>query len=234
MWRARHFTNFLSEECMLWKQRSVVDSGTELPISDRAVSESPQPGMQQICRGRAEAPQAFWAGAPACSPWVTILQPFPWTVPSPQPQHNRVKEDLLELMLLQNAQMHQLLLSQLVADALNPGPEWPSPQVHTHSHEEQMEEEMEMQEQEPLVFHHHYLPCPVTSLDPMPLWPASFLPVPPHQPPWQGTPRIRHQPGASRQGEVRDVPPPPPPSATGTVGADVPPASDYYDADSLP
>lgn len=37
--------------------------------------------------------------------------------------------DLLELMMLQNAQMHQLLLGQLVADALNPGPEWPSPQV---------------------------------------------------------------------------------------------------------
>lgn len=37
--------------------------------------------------------------------------------------------DLLELMLLQNAQMHQLLLSQLVAGALNPGPEWPRPQV---------------------------------------------------------------------------------------------------------
>lgn len=31
--------------------------------------------------------------------------------------------------MLQNAQMHQLLLGQLVADALNPGPEWPSPQV---------------------------------------------------------------------------------------------------------
>lgn len=37
--------------------------------------------------------------------------------------------DLLELMMLQSAQMHQLLLGQLVADALNPGPEWPSPQV---------------------------------------------------------------------------------------------------------
>lgn len=37
--------------------------------------------------------------------------------------------DLLELMMLQNAQMHQLLLSQLVADALSPGPEWPRPQV---------------------------------------------------------------------------------------------------------
>ena len=109
-----------------------------------------------------------------------------------------------------------------------------NPQVHTDSHEEQMEEEMEMQEQEPLVYHHHYLPCPVTPLGPMSLWPASFLPVPPHQPPWQGEPRIQHQPPASRQEEVRDVPPPPPPSATGTVGADVPPASDYYDAESLP
>ncbi|NP_083621.1 proline-rich protein 29 [Mus musculus] len=179
-----------------------------------------------------------WSGVPTQStapmPWVTILQPFPWTVPSSQPQHNRVKEDLLELMMLQNAQMHQLLLGQLVADALNPGPEWPSPPVHTDSHEEQMEEEMEMQEQEPLVYHHHYLPCPVTPLGPMSLWPASFLPVPPHQPPWQGEPRIQHQPPASRQEEVRDVPPPPPPSATGTVGADVPPASDYYDAESLP
>ncbi|XP_063126233.1 proline-rich protein 29 isoform X5 [Rattus norvegicus] len=117
-----------------------------------------------------------WSGAPtqstAPTPWVTILQPLPWTVASPQTQHNRVKEDLLELMMLQNAQMHQLLLSQLVADALSPGPEWPRP-----------------------------------------------------QPPWQGAPRIQHQPPASRQGEVRDVPPPPPPSATGTVGADVPPAS---------
>lgn len=107
-------------------------------------------------------------------------------------------------------------------------------QVHTDSLEEQVEEEMEMGEQEPLVFHHHYLPCPVTSLSPMSLWPSFFLSVPPHQPPWQGAPRIQHQPPASRQGEVRDVPPPPPPSATGTVGADVPPASDYYDADSLP
>lgn len=32
-------------------------------------------------------------------------------------------------MLLQNAQMHQLLLTQLVAGALNPGPEWAGPEV---------------------------------------------------------------------------------------------------------
>lgn len=37
--------------------------------------------------------------------------------------------DLLELMMLQNAQLQQLLLSQMVAGALNPGTGGPSPQV---------------------------------------------------------------------------------------------------------
>lgn len=37
--------------------------------------------------------------------------------------------DLLELMMLQNAQTHQLLLSRLVAGALSAAPEWPRPQV---------------------------------------------------------------------------------------------------------
>lgn len=77
-----------------------------------------------------------------------------------------------------------------------------NPQVHTDSHEEQAEAEMEMQEQEPLVFHHHYLPCSVTSLSPMSLCPSSSLSLPPHQPPWLGAPGIQHQPPASRQGEV--------------------------------
>uniref|UniRef100_A0A8C6RJ33 Proline rich 29 n=1 Tax=Nannospalax galili TaxID=1026970 RepID=A0A8C6RJ33_NANGA len=80
------------------------------------------------------ASQASWSGSGAPSqstatmPWVTILQPLPWAVPSLPPQPSRVKEDLLELMMLQNAQMHQLLLSRMVAGALNPWPEWPSPQ----------------------------------------------------------------------------------------------------------
>ncbi|XP_012922469.1 proline-rich protein 29 isoform X2 [Heterocephalus glaber] len=56
----------------------------------------------------------------APTPSVTILQPLPWAVSASPPQPGRVKEDLLELMSLQNAQMHQLLLSRLVARALNP------------------------------------------------------------------------------------------------------------------
>ncbi|XP_064350855.1 proline-rich protein 29-like [Camelus dromedarius] len=132
-------------------------------------------------------------------PWVTILQPLPWAIPPPSPQTSRVKEGLLELMLLQNAHMHQLLPTAQVAAALDPWPAWPRPQVYLEGQqeeweeEEEEEEEMRAQEEGPLVFHHHYLPCP-----------------------------------------MRAVPPPPPPSATETVGADVPPASDYYDAESLP
>ncbi|XP_053424724.1 proline-rich protein 29 isoform X4 [Nycticebus coucang] len=73
-----------------------------------------------------------WGRSPPQSasptPWVTVLQSPAWAVPPAPPQPGRVKEDLLELMLLQNAQMHQLLLSRLVAGALNFWPVPPSPQ----------------------------------------------------------------------------------------------------------
>uniref|UniRef100_A0A9L0T0N7 Proline rich 29 n=1 Tax=Equus caballus TaxID=9796 RepID=A0A9L0T0N7_HORSE len=169
-------------------------------------------------------------------PWVTVLQPVPWAVPPPPPQPGRVKEDLLELMMLQNAQMHQLLLSRLVAAALNPGPALPHPQVYLEGHQEEYEEEEEMrvQEEGPVVFHHHYLPCPRPLLGPLLPWPGSFLFPPPHQSHLQDTAKIEHHPPASRKRGTRLVPPPPPPSATGTVGADVLPDSDYYDAESLP
>ncbi|XP_011287728.3 proline-rich protein 29 isoform X2 [Felis catus] len=190
---------------------------------------------------------------PAFEPWVTVLQPLAWAAPPPPPQPGRVKEDLLELMLLQNAQMHQLLLSRLVAAALHPGPAppHPHPQVYLEGQQEEYEEEEEKQVQEegPLVFHHHYLPCPMPSPGPLLPWPVPFLSPPPHQPYLQDTSRIQHHPPASGRRGSRAIPPPPPPSATGTVGADVPPASvrqegsqgegavlspDYYDAESLP
>ncbi|XP_004432968.1 PREDICTED: proline-rich protein 29 [Ceratotherium simum simum] len=172
----------------------------------------------------------------ASTPWVTVLQPLPWAVPPPPPQPGRVKEDLLELMMLQNAQMHQLLLSHLVAAALNPRPVSPHPQVYLEGQQEEYEEEEEMEAQEegPVVFHHHYLPCPRPTLGaPLP-WPGPFLSPPPHQPHLQDTARIQHRTPASRKRGARAVPPPPPASATGTLGVDVPPASDHYDAESLP
>ncbi|KAM4844593.1 proline-rich protein 29 isoform 2-T2 [Thomomys bottae] len=142
--------------------------------------------------------------------------------------------DLLELMMLQNAQMHQLLLSRMVSEALSPGPDLAGPQVYLGGQYEEREEQLDTREEGPLVFHHHYLPSFLSPLNPPSPWPAPSLPPPPSHLHRQDAPRIRHLPPASGQRRVRDVPPPPPPSATETVGADVPPASDYYDAESLP
>ncbi|XP_062937494.1 proline-rich protein 29 isoform X2 [Cynocephalus volans] len=173
-----------------------------------------------------------WGGS---APDTAAPTPLPWAVPPPPPPPGRVKADLLELMLLQNAQMQQLLLSRLVAGTLNSGPNSPRPQIYLESQQEESEEEEEMQAQEegPLVFHHHYLPFPLPSLGPLLPWPAVFLPPPACQPHLQDVTRIQHCPPASRKSGGRAVPPPPPLSATGTVGADVPPASDYYDVESL-
>ncbi|XP_074199587.1 proline-rich protein 29 [Camelus bactrianus] len=182
------------------------------------------------------------AQSAALTPWVTILQPLPWAIPPPSPQTSPVKEGLLELMLLQNAHMHQLLPTAQVAAALDPWPAWPRPQVYLEGQqeewkeeeEEEEEEEMRAQEEGPLVFHHHYLPCPMPALGALLPWPAPLISSPLHQPHLQDTARVQHRPPASGKRQMRAVPPPPPPSATETVGADVPPASDYYDAESLP
>ncbi|XP_035889396.1 proline-rich protein 29 isoform X2 [Phyllostomus discolor] len=162
-------------------------------------------------------------------PWAPVLQPLPWAVPPSPPQPSRVKEDLLELMMLQNAQMNQLLLSRLVAAALNPWPAASGAQVYLEGPTEEGEEEEELEALEagPLVLHHHYLPWLMPALGP-------FLPPPQPQPQLQDASGIQQLSLASGKRRVRAVPPPPPPSATGTVGADVPPASDYYDAESLP
>ncbi|XP_072795512.1 proline-rich protein 29 isoform X1 [Vicugna pacos] len=175
----------------------------------------------------------------ALTPWVTMLQPLPWAIPPLSPQKSRVKEGLLELMLLQNAHMHQLLLTGQVTAALNPWPAWPRPQVYLEDQqeeceEEEEEEEMRVHEEGPLVFHHHYLPCPMPDLVALLPWPAPLISSPLHQSYLQDTARVQHRPPASGKTRMRAVPPPPPPSATETVGADVPPASDYYDAESLP
>ncbi|KAM9746922.1 uncharacterized protein ACBT57_010720 [Dama dama] len=62
----------------------------------------------------------------------------------------------------------------------------------------------------PLVFHHHYPPCPMPALGPLLPWPGTLPPLP------FTNPACRIQ---------LAMPPSPPTCATGTVGADVPPAS---------
>ncbi|XP_054989645.1 proline-rich protein 29 isoform X2 [Sorex araneus] len=88
-----------------------------------------RPGLPRQPRDTGETMASWAAGAAAQqqaapTPWVTIVQPQSWPTVPPDPQPGRVKEDLLELMMLQNAQMQQLLFSRLVAAALQPcGPQ---------------------------------------------------------------------------------------------------------------
>ncbi|KAI1887232.1 hypothetical protein AGOR_G00187740 [Albula goreensis] len=152
-----------------------------------------------------------------------ILQQLPLAVspvaPAIRPGH--VKEDLTELMMIQNAQMHQVIMNNMTMTALcafgySQMPEAP----------EAVKYPMIMEDEEPEVYHHHYLP---------PLFPsyAPWAPPPqPHPHPalvYQGPVEL-HDPAPSSLRIRRAVPPPPPPSATRTVGADVPPAAEYYDA----
>ncbi|NXK40216.1 PRR29 protein, partial [Piprites chloris] len=118
--------------------------------------------------------------------------------------------DLIELMMIQNSQMHQVVMNSLAVSALTSFGFGPAPATaQALAVPLQTEEE---EEEEAVVFHHHYIPYPGPVL------------LPPGQDPERG-----RAPVAVRYlgplAEDSAVPPPPPPSATGTVGPNVPPAS---------
>ncbi|XP_050768018.1 proline-rich protein 29 [Gymnogyps californianus] len=147
---------------------------------------------------------------------VMILQQLPGTVaalaPAAGPPH--VRGDLIELMMIQNSQMHQVVMNSLAVSALTSFGFGPSPAAA-----QVMAVPLETgEEEEAVVFHHHYVPYP---------GPAPILawPVPAQD---QGPAAVRYL-GTGSLAEDGEVAPPPPPSATGTVGANVPPASEYYD-----
>ncbi|NXC40582.1 PRR29 protein, partial [Penelope pileata] len=151
-------------------------------------------------------------GAVPVSPQpVTILQQLPRTTAHPAgPPHPW--GDLIELMMIQNSQMHQAVMSSLAVSALVSFGFRPSPA--TAQTPAVPLEPGEEEEEEAMVFHHHYVPYPGSA--PILAWPLSAQ-VP-------GSAAVRHLGTAAGDGEVA-VPPPPPPSATGTVGANVPPSS---------
>ncbi|XP_032566917.1 proline-rich protein 29 [Chiroxiphia lanceolata] len=149
---------------------------------------------------------------------VMILQqlPGPGAVLAPPAGPPPVRGDLIELMMIQNSQMHQVLMNSLAVSALTSFGFGPSPAT-AQALAMPLQTEEEEEEEEAVVFHHHYIPYP----GPVPILP------------WLDPERDRG-PGAVRflgslaEDEVSVVPPPPPPSATGTVGPNVPPASEYY------
>ncbi|XP_075027952.1 proline-rich protein 29 [Calonectris borealis] len=150
---------------------------------------------------------------------VLILQHLPRTVaalaPAAGPPH--IRGDLIELMMIQNSQMHQVVMNRLAVSALTSFGFGPSPAAA-----QAMAVPLQTgEEEEAVVFHHHYIPYP--SPAPILAWPVPAGDEGPAAMRYLGTGSL------AEDGEISAVPPPPPPSATGTVGATVPPASEYYD-----
>ncbi|NXW56589.1 PRR29 protein, partial [Eurystomus gularis] len=153
-------------------------------------------------------PQRFPHGAvPVPQQPVILLQQLPGTAAALAPPS---LADLIELMMIQNSQMHQVVMNSLAVSALTSFGFGPSPATAQAMPLQTREEE------EAVVFHHHYVPYP---------GPAPILawPVPAQD---QRPAAVRHLgTGSLTEDEEVAVPPPPPPSATGTVGANIPPAS---------
>ncbi|KAK6470303.1 proline-rich protein 29-like [Huso huso] len=155
-----------------------------------------------------------------------IIQQLPSAMPPAalpfRPGH--IKEDLVELMMIQNAQMHQVIMNNMTMSAMSAfGYSHPTPQPSV----EPPRVPIIVEEEEPeSVYHHHYEPLP------FPTYPAWLqqpqMPVRQNQDPVVR--HVNHDRPASVHKDLRAVPPPPPPSATRTVGADIPPAAEYYDA----
>uniref|UniRef100_A0A8C5S6P0 DUF4587 domain-containing protein n=1 Tax=Laticauda laticaudata TaxID=8630 RepID=A0A8C5S6P0_LATLA len=168
----------------------------------------------------ADSPQVYLIQQPITQePELTILQQMPWILPQSSCT-SYMRENLIELMMIQNAQMHQVIMNNLAMSAAACFEHNPS-QISLVPWQTEEEDEIEM------VFHHHYASYPST------------LPFRTWKPPSQSSDLTQQQPiihhvgpdlqSMGRQDDGQAVPPPPPPSATGTVTADVLPASEYYD-----
>ncbi|XP_048018846.1 proline-rich protein 29-like isoform X1 [Megalobrama amblycephala] len=90
---------------------------------------------------------------PAPQP-TTIFQQFSAAVASPfapvRPGH--IRGDLVELMMIQNAQMHQIIMNSMSMSALNTF-------NYTHTPEQNARINMVLEE-EPDIYHHYYPPGP--------------------------------------------------------------------------
>nr|XP_046272418.1 proline-rich protein 29-like [Scatophagus argus] len=176
-------------------------------------------------------PHAFQI-LPAPQQPPTILQQLPATVMPPGSAASirpggHVKQDLVELMMIQNAQMHQVIMNNMTMSALSSFGFCCPPSGHMSQAPSDLRIIQEtVADQE--IYHHYYQPAPYVSC---PAWfqcqttqvyqdpnnPTSSLPntdrptVPPPPPP-----------------------PPPPPSTSGPVGANVTPAAGKSDHTSAP
>ncbi|XP_041253028.1 uncharacterized protein C21orf58 homolog, partial [Onychostruthus taczanowskii] len=120
---------------------------------------------------------------PQPSPVITQIPP---AQPSAAPRSGSIKEDVVEMMLMQNAQMHQIMMQNMMLKALppalltQPGGAGCAPLQHPRQ-ELQLAAPLAVKAERPrapVVHHHHHYPP--TGVLPVP--PRSFLPTSTEQP----------------------------------------------------
>ncbi|NWH56325.1 PRR29 protein, partial [Geococcyx californianus] len=159
---------------------------------------------------RIQPERSPWGAVPVPQQPVMILQQLPGSPAALATPHAR--EALIESMMIRNSQMLQGVMNSLAVSALTSFGFGASPAAAQATAVPLQTEE----DEEAVVFHHHYIPYPGPA--PVLLWPVPVQD--------RGPVVVRHLgTGSLAEDEEVAVPPPPPPSATGTVGADVLPAS---------
>ncbi|XP_057245779.1 uncharacterized protein C21orf58 homolog [Malurus melanocephalus] len=115
---------------------------------------------------------------PQPSPVISQIPPAqPFTVP----RSGSIKEDMVEMMLMQNAQMHQIMMQNMMLKALPPtalaqlGGAGSAPLQHTQ--QDLQHGPLAVKAERPVVHHHHHYPP--TGVFPVP--PSSFPSTPPAQ-----------------------------------------------------
>ncbi|XP_059724275.1 uncharacterized protein C21orf58 homolog isoform X2 [Haemorhous mexicanus] len=116
-----------------------------------------------------------------------VLTQIPPAQPLAAPRSGGIKEDMVEMMLMQNAQMHQIMMQNLMLKALppalltQPGGAGSAPLQHRQQ-DLQLAVKAERPKAAVVHHHHHYPPTGV-----LPVPPSSLLPPCPEQP-WSSSP----------------------------------------------
>ncbi|XP_066499192.1 proline-rich protein 29-like [Hoplias malabaricus] len=148
---------------------------------------------------------------------VTLFQQLPaaMTLPVNSVRPGHIREDLVELMMMQNAQMHQVIMNNMTMNAL-------STFGYTHTLEHSAGPPLAA-EPDSDVYHHYYHPYTPASSHPVWMPPLAEPQIPQIQTIPGFQPHTDSQHTVNTQYRDRSaVPPTPPPSAATTVGADIP------------
>ncbi|XP_060113785.1 uncharacterized protein C21orf58 homolog [Heteronotia binoei] len=119
---------------------------------------------------------------PQHSPLITQI---PLPQPFPAPRSGSIKEDMVEMMLMQNAQMHQIIMQNMMLKSLPPPAYSPAngPGAPLLHHGQPLPAPIVLRTEKPrpsTVHHHHYTSAGVPAISPQlgfPMWPSVMPPV---------------------------------------------------------